>query len=121
MSRLRALAESDLETTLEGEWSDEIRLTAPDGSQFVALGQYLRGITRKDIETGERVVIATPVVTLRRSTLERVPVAGESWFVETPDGPFVFSPVRPPENSSLGFIRLYLQAAEQSEPEEPEA
>lgn len=133
MSRLRALAESDLEQTLEGEWSCPVRLTTPDGVRLTETidgrplcGQVLYDIVRKDLETGERVVFTTPVVTLRRASLLRVPTAGENWLVEIPVNPltdsplvpYVFSPTRPPEGGrSLGFIRLYLQAVEQEDDE----
>lgn len=124
MSNLRALVESDLETTLEGDWAFDIRLTPPDGVPFPARGQVLYNMVRHDAMSGERVVYDTLVVTLRRSSLRVVPVAGETWLVECPVAPtvgapvgqYVFSPVRPPEGGAgLGFIRLYLQLVEQSE------
>lgn len=124
MSRLRALAENHLSVTLEGDWSDEIRLTAPDGVRYTTRpdgeplrGQVLRDIVRRDVETGERLTIATPVITLRRSSLTRIPAPGEIWMVESDalpaPGQYIISPSRPPEGGgSIGFIRLYLQLVE---------
>lgn len=120
---LRERAERDLAVTLEGRWALPVNLTAPDGSLQAVRGQILYDIVRMNPDTGEDVVISTPVVTLRRSSLDRVPVAGENWLVEIPiqpaeDAPtaqYVLSPTRPPEGGrSLGFIRLYLQEVEQS-------
>ena len=68
-------------------------------------------------------MVNNPIVVLRRSSLERVPVAGEKWLVKIPIDPvegstiddFIIDPTRPPEGGrSIGFIRLYLRKAEQS-------
>lgn len=136
---LRAKVEKDLKLTLEGDWGLPVALLSPAGVRYnttvdgrALKGQVLYDIVRNNPETGDRVTVATPVVTLRRSSLARVPLAGESWVVEIPESPvdgatmkqFVFSPVRPPEGgASIGFIRLYLQEVEQipPPPEEPPA
>jgi len=104
-----------------------VNLISPEGVRTDGIrGQILYDITRMDPETGETIVVGTPVVSLRRTTLEaraRIPAAGENWFVEIPVRPdelapkqqMVLSPVRPPEGGrSVGFIRLYLQQVEQS-------
>lgn len=127
MANLRALAESDLGITLEGDWAVDVRLIPPDGLPFDAKGQVLYNLVRQDAMVGERVVSDMLVVTLRRSSLRIVPAPGENWIVEAPTSPVVgapigqyaLSPVRPPEGgAAIGFIRLYLQHVEQL-PEEP--
>lgn len=120
---LRSLAENDLKFSLEGDAGMNIDLLSPDGVWQRGLkGQVMYDTVRLNVETGERMVIPNPVVTLRRSSLTRVPAAGENWIVEIPVNPiagapvgkYCFSPVRPPEGgASIGFIRLYLQAVEQ--------
>ena len=121
---LRELSEKDLGRSLEGEWSLPVNLVDPDGVRSNGIrGQVLFDIVRVNPETGEEVTVQTPVVTLRRSSLVRIPQPGENWIVEIPETPheaaakvqYVLSPTRPPEGgASLGFIRLYLQAVEQS-------
>lgn len=121
---LRELAEKDLGRSLEGEWSLPVNLIDPDGARYDGLrGQVLFDIVRVNPETGEEVTVQTPVVTLRRSALSRIPAPGENWIVEIPATPseaaakvqHVLSPTRPPEGgASIGFIRLYLQAVEQA-------
>lgn len=119
---MRATVERDLAVTLEGEWGLPVELVAPDGEKYAGIkGQVLYETVRLNPESGERVVIPTPVVTLRRSTLPRVPAPGERWLVSIPASPIdltmvphVISPTRAPEGGeSIGFIRLYLQQAEQ--------
>lgn len=129
MSRERV--ERDLAISLEGRWGQRVVLISPDGVEQSTRagdstplkGQILYGLARLNPETGEDVVVDTPVVTLRRSSLTRVPLAGETWLVKIPPSilhadpteTFVISPVRPPEGGkSIGFIRLYLQQIEQS-------
>lgn len=121
---LRERVERDLAITLEGQWSLPVNLIGPDGIRIDGLrGQVLYDIVRLNPDTGEDVVVNTPVVTLRRSTLARIPLAGENWLVEIPETPsetatmrqYVISPTRPPEGgASIGFIRIYLQQVEQS-------
>lgn len=128
---LRALAEQDLGRSLSGpDWGLPVALTGPDGIRRTVdttgaplRGQVLYDMVRINPETGGRVVVGNPIVTLRRSVLHRVPAPGENWLVEIPVSPvdpamvqMVLSPVRPPEGGgSIGFIRLYLQRVEQSE------
>lgn len=129
---LRERVESDLATSIEGRWGLPVSLVSPDGVRQDykkgSLTQRLKGqiiydIVRLNPDTGEEVVIRTPVVSLRRSSLERIPLAGENWIVEIPEtpsesadlAPYVLSFNRPPEGGqSVGFIRLYLQQVEQS-------
>lgn len=127
---LRERIESDLRFSLEGRWGLPVVLISPDGvrqdtragSTDPLMGQILYDIVRTNPETGDVVVVETPVVTLRRSSLNRVPLAGENWIVEIPTGPSTTAPMqkymlsssRPPEGGrSIGVIRLYLQVVEQ--------
>ena len=129
MSNLRALAEQDLGITIEGgDWAMDVRLIPPDGVPFSVRGQVLYNLARLDPMNGEKIVVDTLVVTLRRSSMRLVPAAGEKWIVECPVNPrvdapvgqYTLSPMRAPEGgAAIGFIRLYLQIVEQSE-EEPE-
>jgi hypothetical protein len=133
MENLRAQIESDLHESLEGEWKMPVELTSPDGqvqryslnnsSQLLG-GQVLYYSRREDPETGESIIINEPVVTLRISSLIRVPRAGENWYIKMPISPiegalkerFVFTPTRSPEHGTdIGFIRIYPQRVEESE------
>lgn len=121
---LRERVERDLAVTLEGKWSLPVNLMSPDGVRTDGLrGQVLYDTVRLNPETGEDVVTDMPVITLRRSSLVRIPQPGENWFIEVPETPseeatmipYMMSSVRPPEGGrSIGFIRIYLQEVEQS-------
>ena len=59
-------------------------------------------------------------MTLRVSSLNKVPVAGENWYIKVYDvvagdtKKYVATATRSPENGSdIGFIRLYLQKAKE--------
>lgn len=132
MGNLRHLAEKDLAVSLEGAWGLPVRLIAPDGERYETTvdgrplrGQVLYGLGRRDIETMGVVVQDIPVVTLRRSSLARVPAPMETWAVSVPSAPvadaemvmYGLSDVRTPEGGrSVGFIRLYLQELEAAPP-----
>jgi hypothetical protein len=124
---LRQRAEQDLGKTLEGEFSLPVVLIGPDGITYDTsenTGDPLTGqiiydtlIDNPQNISGEQIVVSKPVVSLRRSSLARVPLAGEKWIVQIPVDPtagapvgnFQFNPTRPPEGGrTLGFIRLYL-------------
>ena len=121
---LREQAESDLSFTLEGAFGLPVTLIAPDGSiQDDLVGQVLYDTVRINPETGEEMVVNNPVVVLRRSSLDRIPLPGEKWIVKIPVDPsitatledFMIDETRPPEGGrSIGFIRLYLRRAQQS-------
>ncbi len=128
---LRKRAESDLGTSLEKEWGLPVVLISPDGevidtsenSGEALTGQVLYDTVTTNPETGEEVIVNNPIVTLRRSSLSRVPVPGERWIVKIPISPdpdadlteFVISPMRSPEGGrSIGFIKLFLQKAKQT-------
>ncbi|MFP3041887.1 hypothetical protein LQZ19_08700 [Treponema primitia] len=88
---LRALAEHDLETTLTGDFGLPVMLIPPDGDRFDTTadgrplkGRFLWSQPTVDLDTGEKVSVPAPVLTLRRSDLIRVPETGENWFVDGP-------------------------------------
>ena len=130
MASLRAKIEADLKHTLEGDFALPVVLIDPDGqtiSQGIdgrpLCGQVLYDTVKVNPETGEDFIVNNPVVTLRRSSLSRVPLAGEVWLVKIPLNPlhpeelapFLVDPTRPPEGGrSIGFVKLYLRKADQS-------
>jgi hypothetical protein len=125
---LRQKAEEDLSKTLEGDFGLPVILVDPAGTEITEnvdettlKGQILYSTTRIDL-TGEPVIVNNPVVSLRRSSLSRVPAPGEKWFVRIPIDPtegatiedFIIDPDRSPEGGrDIGFIRLYLRRAVQ--------
>jgi hypothetical protein len=126
MSNLRALAEADLAETLEDSdagFGLPVELIDPDGVVYSDLvGQVLYDSTQTT-ESGVPVVVHKPVVTLRRSSLTRVPLPAERgrWVCKIPltpdpDAETVTYIVDEPLESggSIGFVRLYLTRAEQS-------
>lgn len=133
MENLRETAEKDLYESLESEWKMPVELTSPNGIKQVYSannptellgGQVLYSSRRENPETGEVIVVNQPVVTLRVSSLVRIPQAGETWFIKIPVSPivgalkhsFVFTPDRSPEHGTdMGFIKLYLQRISQDE------
>ncbi len=131
MGNLRELAESDLSTTLEGDFGLPVELTDPDGviyttkkdSTDLLMGQILYDTVLTDPATLEQMTVNLPIVSLRRSSLTRIPLAGETWHVRIPITPsltatkqdFLISKDRAPDGgASIGFIKLYLQKATQS-------
>jgi hypothetical protein len=130
MTRLRARAEHDLGHTLEAEFSIPVSLIAPDGQLYAtdAMGKELVGRVvwsqpRTNLDTGDVAILHDPMVTLRRSSLSRVPLTGEHWLVLLPDGPAATSPTvkwlldasRAVEgNESLGTVRLSLTQVAQA-------
>ena len=131
VTNLRQKAESDLQSTLEREYKIPVILIDPDGVTYDTSendglplgGQVLSDSISFNPETGDQIISPNPIVTLRRSSLTRVPAPGETWIVKIPTSPvegasvedFVIDPTRSPEGGrSIGFIRLYLRRAEQS-------
>jgi hypothetical protein len=127
---LRVLVESDLEDTLEGDWGLPVELIDPDGNTHntvagdptrALVGQILYDTLTRDPEDGAEVIIHKPVVTLRRSSLTRVPKENEKWIVKIPLTPnptankVTFYLERPSEEGgAIGFIRLYLTLVERA-------
>jgi len=122
---LRQLAESDLSHSIEKEWGMSVTLIDPDGEIYTGLkGQVLNFTQQENPETGEIVVINKPVITLRISSLDRVPLPGENWIITYPTSPVsgaatkdgLFSATRAPEDGSdIGFMRMYPQDTEQED------
>ena len=126
---LRVQVEADLEQTLEdpGGWGLPVVLIDPDGTIIDKslnnptedlTGQILYDTTVVNPESGLDMIVHKPVITLRRSSLSRVPVAGEKWMVRIPETPdpsaakILHRVERAPEDGkSIGFIRLYLTRA----------
>jgi hypothetical protein len=127
---LREQVEKDLGESLENEWGLPVVLIDPDGVVYNTLandptaplmGQVLYGKKEFNPETGQDVHINTPIITLRISSLIRVPQDGETWGVKIPVVPsrtaalvdFIFMG-RPLEGgASIGFLRIYPQKAGQ--------
>lgn len=132
MENLRLTVERDLHETLEGEWKIPVELTSPDGvTQIYSLnnptellgGQVLYFTKSENPVTGEMMIVNQPVVTLRKSSLVRVPQDGEKWFLKMPIDPienadyesFVFTETRSHEDGTdIGFIRIYPQRIDNS-------
>jgi len=130
MVNVRQLVESDLKTTLEAEFFLPVFLTdATTGIKYTLNtdgdplgGQVLNDSIKINPQTGEEELVKNPVVTLRRSTLIKVPIAGEVWSVEIPISPdpladkklYTIGAMRASDDGeSIGYIRLYLEEAVQ--------
>lgn len=132
MENLRAQIEKDLGESMEGEWKIDVELTDPDGNvQTMSAndatktlgGQVLYFSQPADPLTGEQTIVNMPVVSLRISSLDRVPANDEKWFIRMPISSlagadkvsFAFTGTKAKEHGTdIGFIRLYPQKIEQS-------
>lgn len=122
MTNLPSIIESDLAVTLEGDFSWEILLTPPGGTEFSVRGRFDYNTEGIDPDTGELKVVNKPSTTIRKSTLQTVPTNGENWLVKpldpvtgNPVGSFVFTPTSSlMDGKTIGFLVLPLQEAEQS-------
>jgi len=105
-----------------------VSLIAPDGqiynrslnTSLPLTGQVVYETTEVDPTTGTIVTINKPVVTLRRTSLGRIPIAGERWMVSIPKTPSptaemeMYTMDYPPKGgATIGFIKLYLKKVEQ--------
>lgn len=122
MPNIRELIETDLGTTIEGDFALPVELVAPDGSEQTLTGDVRYDTVTADPETGMEIITNEPNVSLRRSSLTKIPVDGENWVVRIPTTPsttdaledFFLSKVRPQGGGrSIGFIKLYLTKAVQ--------
>ena len=125
---VRQMIERDLAVTLEGDYGVACTLVGPDGTVYTTntLGKPITGRLVYDHAeigpNGETVVVHSPCLTLRTSTLPRVPKHDERWMVKAPKSMIDPTPTlffldadRPPEDGgSIGFKRLYLMAGAQS-------
>lgn len=130
MQNLRAQIEKDLHVSLEGQWKISVELTGPNGETQIYSknnptellgGQVLYFSKQENPETGEMIIVDLPVISLRISSLDVVPQAGENWYIKMPISPiagaekqsFIFTPTRSPEHGTdIGFMRLYPQRIE---------
>lgn len=119
---LRARVESDLSFTLEGLWGLPVELINPitgaiqtqsanDNTKLLK-GQVIYDTTVQNPETGLDVVTPKPVVTLRITSLDDIPVRG--WSIRFPISPVDGAPMvthyvdRVDEDGgSFGFVRIY--------------
>ena len=124
MTDLRALAESHLAITIEGDWSKEVTLVGPDdGEEQILRGQVLYDRKIENPDTGQEMIVNAPVVSLRISSMDPVPKKDEKWFIKMPISPVAGAPIenflldggRAREGGpSLGYFRYYPRKAEQS-------
>lgn len=132
MTGLRALVESDLAYTLEGDGGQPIVLIAPDGTKYATnandptkplMAMVLYDQRKASItETGAEVITYEMAITVRRSSLARIPAPRENWGILVPSGPrpdapvvlMTLGPARAAEGGrSIGFIRFYPKETEQ--------
>ena len=134
MTNLRELAESDLAITLEDEhgFGLPVKLISPDGVTYEnsandpekkLYGQILYETTSFNPDTGMEMTINKPVVSLRRTSLERIPLEGEKWLIQVSKDPnlngafdsFMIDTDTPHRGGrSIGYIKFYLRKAAQS-------
>ena len=132
---LRALAESDLASTLEDPagFGQPVVLYGPDGpgaskqdtnilTGEPLTGQILYDTVRLDADSGSDIITEEPIITLRRASLSRVPASGEKWLITIPGTPrpgaalvdYVLDKTRSVQGGrSIGFVRLYPKKAGQ--------
>lgn len=122
---LRAQAEADLAVTLEDEvtgFGMTVELISPDGEVIEAVGQVLYDSIETN-DMGLQTIVHKPVVTLRRSSLSRVPLSKDRprWACRIPISlepdaeTSTYIVENPTEGGgSIGLIRLYLTRAEQA-------
>jgi hypothetical protein len=123
------MLETDLAATLESDFAAPVSLISPDGVVIntSANGGALLGKVQYDYKeqkpTGEIIVVKELLVILRKSSLARIPKAGEKWFVTVPTSPSDPTPRQfimdgstraPTDGGTIGFIRLFPQAVKQS-------
>ena len=120
---LRVQIEEDLATTLESadDFGLPVILISPDGEIQEVNGQILYDTQKIDPETGLDMIVHKPVVTLRRSSLTRIPAGGEKWGVRIPEVPdpnatkiLHMLEQAPEDGKSIGYIKLYLTRAIQA-------
>jgi hypothetical protein len=78
-------------------------------------GKILYDVKVWDPEQGCEIVVHRPIVTLRRSSLARVPKSGEKWKIQIPTEPRVDAPKetfifeRPAlDGISIGYVKMEL-------------
>ena len=88
------IATDGLTTMIEGNFGLPVELTAPDGIEiklnengFTLKGQILYDREALDPESGDLKTVQEIMVTLRKTALSRIPLAGETWKVAIPLDP----------------------------------
>lgn len=123
---LREVHERFLGTTLEGLWGFPVGLTSPDGEvqtpwttadKTGLSGQVLFNRVEVELDTSnleQTTMVSKPVVTLRISSLTRVPQPGERWIVKCPRIPSRSAPLvthlairGPTGGDSIGFMTMH--------------
>lgn len=123
MANLREAIEASLGHALENAaygFGLPIVLIAPDGTSQALNGKIIWDHKVFDPETGSTMIVHRPVITVRISSLTRVPVSGEKWLAKIPNAPSRTAPVetyivQDPETDgrSIGFMRIFLTAIRQ--------
>lgn len=124
------IATKGLKLMIEKNFSSLVVLITPDGFDIDTnedgdplRGEVLYDRDAIDPETGDLITVSTTKITLRKSALSRVPVAGEVWGIKFPVNPatptvlstFEFGTKRAPtDGQSIGFISLYPGKLKQS-------
>jgi hypothetical protein len=111
MINVRSLAEKDLKHTIEAEFSMPVVLISPAGERVdrTVDGRPLAGrvlYSQKEInpESGVPITVLAPVVTLRESSLSRVPKSGEVWGVVIPESPRHNAPLKQYVTDAAGVV-----------------
>jgi len=124
------IATDGLKLMVEKNFSSLVELVAPDGTIINTnedgdplRGEVLYDRDAIDPETGDLITVSTTKITLRKSALSRVPVAGEKWGIKfpiNPATPTVLSTFKigtgkaPTDGQSIGFISLFPGELDQS-------
>lgn len=126
MGNLRVEAEADLGEILETEFGQTIKFTDPDGNYFEVQGRFDEYPQRENPDTGAGfVIVAIASVSVRASSMARIPKPAENWFIQAqriptetaPFESFMMTPDQAPEDATrLGWQTIFLQKAEQTQP-----
>jgi len=119
---LRALAASDLTTTLEGDWELTADFKFPDGTtQDDVPAQIFWNDFEFNPQTGEPMIGRVYAVTVVLASLNYTPVKGDDVLIRIPTdnsaGTIIdtlSTATRPPKENSIGWVTFYPQLAEQS-------
>jgi hypothetical protein len=124
------IATNGLKLSIEGNFGLPVVLIDPDGVTIDTnevgdplKGQVLYDKFGIDPETGDEIIIDETSVSLRKTALSRVPVAGERWKIKFPLDPsqpdvltihLLTEDHAPVDGGSIAFIKLLPQSVEQS-------
>ena len=92
-------AKDNINHHVGGEFAVRFNCIGPDGVRHIVdlNGKPLAGFIRwthadLNTDTGEQVVVPTPVIWFPRSILEKVPATGQEWMFQIPSGPMEKEP-----------------------------